>query len=67
VNRLQPRTTAVQAIIIQSIENDDEIIVVGNTHFYFQPDSDHIRVMQGGLTILWLNSIIEELKKNVLT
>ncbi|XP_077292174.1 2',5'-phosphodiesterase 12 [Arctopsyche grandis] len=65
VARIEPRTTAVQGTILQSLENDNEIIVVGNTHFYFHPDADHVRLIQGGLTILWLIDIVEHCKKTM--
>lgn len=67
VNRIEPRTTAVQATVLQSLDNDNEIVVVGNTHFYFHPDADHVRVVQGGLTITWLQNILNFYKETVKT
>lgn len=66
VTRLCGRATATQAVLLQSLDNEHEIIVVGNTHLYFHPDADHVRLTQGGITILWLQNIVEETKKKVI-
>lgn len=66
VTRLCGRATAAQAVILQSFDNEDEVIVVGNTHLYFHPDADHVRLTQGGITILWLQNIVEETQKKVI-
>ncbi|XP_049869288.1 2',5'-phosphodiesterase 12 [Pectinophora gossypiella] len=55
--RLLDRSTAASATILQSLDNDNEILVVGNTHLYFHPDADHIRLIQGGIVIYWLKKI----------
>ncbi|XP_054284725.1 2',5'-phosphodiesterase 12-like [Macrosteles quadrilineatus] len=43
-----------QVVILESIERPGELMVVGNTHLYFHPDSDHIRLLQGGILLAFL-------------
>ncbi|XP_063838831.1 2',5'-phosphodiesterase 12 isoform X1 [Ostrinia nubilalis] len=60
--RLLDRSTVASATFLQPIENPNEILLVGNTHLYFHPDADHIRLIQGGILIYWLNDVRNTLK-----
>lgn len=55
--RLLDRSTVSSATFLESIDNPNEILIVGNTHLYFHPDADHIRLLQGGIVIYWLMDI----------
>lgn len=59
---LTDRSTVAGAIILQSIDNPNNILIIGNTHLYFQPIADHIRLLQAGMFIYWLNSIFNKTK-----
>ncbi|KAL4704065.1 hypothetical protein ACJJTC_001987 [Scirpophaga incertulas] len=59
--RLLGRSTVASATFLQSLDNLNDIIIVGNTHLYFHPDADHIRLIQGGIFIYWLNDIRKSL------
>ncbi|XP_022123100.2 2',5'-phosphodiesterase 12 [Pieris rapae] len=61
-NRLLDRSTVASATFLQSCDNENEIIIVGNTHLYFHPDADHIRLIQGGIIIYWLKNIQYKLR-----
>lgn len=65
VSRLADRATAVQATVLRSKERPDEIVVVANTHLYFHPDADHIRLLQIGFSMLFIENVIEELKQEI--
>lgn len=54
-----------QATVLQSTENPNKWLVIGNTHLYFHPDADHIRLLQGGQTILFIEDIVNKLKEAV--
>ncbi|XP_049821947.1 2',5'-phosphodiesterase 12-like isoform X2 [Aethina tumida] len=60
--RILERTTTLQLNVIESIDND-EVLVVANTHLYFHPDSDHIRLIHGGVAIKYIENFVEDLKK----
>ncbi|XP_060536168.1 2',5'-phosphodiesterase 12 [Cylas formicarius] len=60
--RILNRTTTLQINIIKSLEQN-EILVVGNIHLYFHPDADHIRLLQGGLAIKYLEHTVLNLRK----
>lgn len=62
--RILQRTTAVQTTILQSKEHD-EILLVGNTHLYFHPDSDHIRLLQCSLALKHIESVYNKIKEEV--
>ncbi|XP_013200463.1 2',5'-phosphodiesterase 12 [Amyelois transitella] len=57
IERLLNRSTVASVTFFKSLENPDEILLVGNTHLYFHPDADHIRLIQGGICIYWLADV----------
>ncbi|XP_035446241.2 2',5'-phosphodiesterase 12 [Spodoptera frugiperda] len=61
-DRLLDRSTVASATFLHSIDNPDEILIVGNTHLYFHPDADHIRLLQGGAVIYWLMEILDNMR-----
>lgn len=65
--RLLDRSTVASATILQSNDNPNDILLVGNTHLYFHPDADHIRLIQGGIVIYWLRHLRDNLLKQVST
>lgn len=48
MTRIMERTTALQLVVLESIQNGKRI-VVANTHLYFHPDADHIRLLQANV------------------
>ena len=43
------RTTAIQTVVLQELGTSSggkRGFVIGNTHLYFRPDADHIRLVQ---------------------
>lgn len=62
--RILQRTTAVQTTTLESTENE-EILLVANTHLYFHPDADHIRLLQCGLIMKYIEDVFKKLKENV--
>ncbi|XP_072378791.1 2',5'-phosphodiesterase 12 [Diabrotica undecimpunctata] len=60
--RILERATTMQVNVLDALNRED-IIVVANTHLYFHPDADHIRLLQGGLAIRYLENFITSLKE----
>lgn len=48
--RILERTTSCQLLVLESVFNAKRI-VVANTHLYFHPDADHIRLLQSCVTL----------------
>jgi 2',5'-phosphodiesterase len=42
------------------VDDSNERIVVANTHQYFHPDADHIRLLQTGMTLIYLEHLVAE-------
>lgn len=57
VTRLQARTTSLQVTVLDCV-NSQRCLVIGNTHLYFHPDADHIRLLQAGMIILYLQDVL---------
>ncbi|XP_034187530.1 2',5'-phosphodiesterase 12 [Osmia lignaria lignaria] len=56
------RNTIIQTVILKSKENP-EILVIGNTHLYFRPEADHIRLLQAYYGLTYLHSFAGKVKK----
>lgn len=64
-SRILDRTTVLQTNVLESLTCGSEIVVVANTHLYFHPDADHIRLIQAGVIIRYLEKFVENLKDKV--
>ncbi|XP_076238085.1 2',5'-phosphodiesterase 12 isoform X2 [Calliopsis andreniformis] len=56
------RSTIIQSIILESKETS-EILIVGNTHLYFRPEADHIRLLQAYYGLTYLQKIFKEIQQ----
>lgn len=65
VKKMSERKTTLQILLLESVEND-EILIVANTHFYFHPDADNIRLLQGIISITYLEDYREKMQEKVL-
>ncbi|XP_041989188.1 2',5'-phosphodiesterase 12 [Aricia agestis] len=65
VERLLDRSTVASASVLQFCDYPDEVLLIGNTHLYFHPDADHIRLIQGGIVIYWLQHLKDDLQKRL--
>ncbi|KAM3959054.1 2',5'-phosphodiesterase 12 [Aphomia sociella] len=65
LTRFLDRSTVASATILQPLDNPNELVLVGNTHLYFHPDADHIRLIQGGIFVYWLNEVRNNLKNQM--
>lgn len=66
VQRLVDRSTTLQFSILRSKETD-KILCVANTHLYFHPDADHIRLLQVGFSMLYIENILKKLPSELAT
>ncbi|XP_017758786.1 PREDICTED: 2',5'-phosphodiesterase 12-like [Eufriesea mexicana] len=55
------RNTIIQILILRSKENP-EILVIGNTHLYFLPIADHVRLLQAYYGLLYLRTYAKRVK-----
>ncbi|XP_034936937.1 2',5'-phosphodiesterase 12 [Chelonus insularis] len=61
--RFQDRNTSMLVVVIRSIDNPSEILVIGNTHLYFHPDADHIRLLQAFFALSTCQNFAEKIRK----
>jgi len=59
--KLEARTTAVQLTALQSSDDENEMLIVGNTHLFFKPDADHIRLIQTDMCLTQIKLFRQEL------
>lgn len=63
-DRICERSTAVQVTVLKSVDNGNYLLVA-NTHLYFHPDADHIRLLQIGLAMKYVQYVYEKTTKEV--
>lgn len=63
--RLRRLGTTLQILVLESLVKPNELIVIGNTHLYFHPDADHIRLLQGIMCMKLLDANIKKVKNEV--
>lgn len=57
--RFMDRQTVIQTSLVRSKEFPKEYFILANTHLYFAPDADHIRLLQGGVSIAYIEYLKE--------
>ncbi|XP_045471233.1 2',5'-phosphodiesterase 12 isoform X1 [Harmonia axyridis] len=62
VTRIKDLKSTLQVVLLESRHKENELILVANTHLYFHPDADHIRLIQGGLAISYIQSCLDNFK-----
>ena len=48
--RIIARTTTLQLVVLETVDESKRLIVA-NTHLYFHPDADHIRLLQATMAL----------------
>jgi len=61
LERMEARTTAISVTILRSVHQPRNLVVVGNTHLFFKPDADHIRLLQLEMCLIEIKSFREEM------
>lgn len=61
--RLLSLSTALQVTLLK-FKYLDKYLIVANTHLYFHPDADHIRLLQIGFFMLYIEHIYNKTKQN---
>ncbi|XP_011702462.1 PREDICTED: 2',5'-phosphodiesterase 12 isoform X1 [Wasmannia auropunctata] len=61
--RFLSRNTTIQVTTLRSKENQSEILIIGNTHLYFKPDADHIRLLQGYYAVTYIHDVAKRIRE----
>uniref|UniRef100_A0A2M3Z9Z6 2',5'-phosphodiesterase 12 n=1 Tax=Anopheles braziliensis TaxID=58242 RepID=A0A2M3Z9Z6_9DIPT len=62
VERIVKRSTALQLTLLRS-RSANKYLLVANTHLYFHPDADHIRLLQFGFAMLHTRRVYERIRR----
>ncbi|XP_058824214.1 2',5'-phosphodiesterase 12-like [Topomyia yanbarensis] len=63
--RIKARSQAVSFTLLRCRQNPLKHLLVANTHFYFHPDADHIRLLQGGFAMLYIRDMYERFEREL--
>ncbi|XP_017115627.1 2',5'-phosphodiesterase 12 [Drosophila elegans] len=61
--RICDRSTTLQTCLLK-IRGTENYVLVANTHLYFHPDADHIRLLQMGFSMLFIEHLINKAVKD---
>lgn len=60
------RSTTLQVVALQSLDAPEEVVIVANTHLYFHPNADHIRLLQFGVAMTFVEKhVLPEVEKEL--
>lgn len=62
VERIEKRSTALQLTLLRW-RSANKYLLVANTHLYFHPDADHIRLLQFGFAMLHIRREYERIRR----
>lgn len=62
--RMLSLSTAIQVTVLKSLR-EDKYLIVANTHLYFHPDADHIRVLQIAFFMLYVQHVHQKTKEEL--
>ena len=65
LDNLLKRHNILQTAFLQSNERPDRYLLVANTHLYFHPMGDHIRLLQVEISLKYLESALENFRERV--
>lgn len=65
LKRYLVRQTILQTSLLRCRGSDDNYILLANTHLYFAPDADHIRLLQGSVCYRYIE-FIKDYYRNIL-
>ncbi|ALC43591.1 CG31759 [Drosophila busckii] len=57
--RICERSTTLQLSLLK-LTNSERYVLVANTHLYFHPDADHIRLLQIGFSLIFVEHIYKQ-------
>ncbi|XP_070139287.1 2',5'-phosphodiesterase 12 isoform X2 [Drosophila kikkawai] len=63
-SRICDRSTTLQTCLLK-IKDTNRYILVANTHLYFHPDADHIRLLQMAFSITYVEHLLKEAVKDL--
>lgn len=64
VKRITERSTAVQVTAIKAIDSN-QIVIIANTHLYFHPDANHIRLLQIAFCMKYVEYVYQQTKEEL--
>jgi len=67
VSRFTDLSTTLQIVLLKLKEFPNKYFVVANTHLYFHPDADHIRLLQIGFSMILVEDYIKKFKEKYAT
>jgi 2',5'-phosphodiesterase len=67
VSRFTDLGTTLQLALIRMKEFPEKLIFIANTHLYFHPDADHIRLLQIGFSMILVEDFIKKFKQTCST
>lgn len=57
------QSTSLQITVLRVKDNINKIVIVANTHLYYHPDANHIRLLQATMATLYLSNVRRKYQK----
>lgn len=63
--KIEDRGNVLQAMVLETVQSPQRLLIVANTHFYFHPEAGHLRLLQAATSLRHLQSICELFEQQV--
>ena len=63
LEEVRKRHSIILTVLLRSVESSDKYLLVANTHLYYHPKGDHIRLVQTAVMVNYLKTRIEKFSR----
>ena len=60
LNQVQKKSTIILVLLLRSLECPGKYLMVANTHLYYHPKGDHVRLVQSAVLVNYLRTRVEK-------
>ena len=65
MNNLKERNSVGHFVLLKDELNLGKALLVVNTHLYFHPNADHIRLLQASIIVIYVQNLIQIYEREV--
>ena len=63
--KLEERSTVLQTMVVESLQQKGRYLCLANTHLYFHPKAGHVRLLQGAVCVRHIQALCQPYQEQV--
>lgn len=65
LTKLEERSTVLQTVVVESLQQKGRYLCLANTHLYFHPNAGHVRLLQGAVCLRHIQAMCQPYQEQV--